>query len=192
MPDPRVEKLARMVSKAKGAMCWLARLATRAAVVGGIAGFLLWWLEGRGRLDEWWQGTAASLLVLALCLAPSAWLVYVRISLLELVELPDKLTGVATRRIGKLGIGQLGIGQLSGIGDLPRDAEPERPKGGIVGGVRSVRGIVDDYGDVIGSWGAVAQLLVPSFWLFSAAAFVAVPILVVLVAVASLVEATIR
>ena len=181
MPDPRVEKLARMVSRAKGATCWLARLATRAAIVGGIAGALLWWIEGSGRIDEWWQGTAASLLILAICLAPAAWLLYVRVALLELVELPEKLTGVATRRIGHLRMGA-----------PPLDAEPERPKGGVVGGARSVWGIVSDYGDVVGSWGAVAGLIVPSFWFFSAAALAAVPILIVLVAVAGLAEATVR
>ncbi|MEA2702764.1 MAG: hypothetical protein QOD63_709, partial [Actinomycetota bacterium] len=162
-----------------------------------IAGALLWWIEGSGRIDEWWQGTAASLLVLAFCLAPAAWLLYVRVALLELVELPDKLAGMAARRIGQLGAGQRGAGQLgagqpAGLGHLPADAEPERPKGGVVGGARSVRGIVSDYGDVVGSWGAVAQLLVPSFWFFSAAALAAVPILVVLVAVAGLAELTIR
>ena len=181
MPDPRVERLSRMVSTARGATCWLARLATRAAVVGGIAGALLWWLEGSGRIDEWWQGTVASLFILALCLAPAAWLLYVRVALLELVELPQKLSGVATRRIGHLR-----------MGDPPLDAEPERPPGGVVGGARSVWGIVSDYGDVVGSWGAVAQLLVPWFWLVSAAALAAVPILVLLAAVAGLAEATIR
>jgi hypothetical protein len=185
-----------MVSRAKGATCWLARLATRAAVVGGIAGALLWWIEGSGRIDEWWQGTVASLLILALCLAPAAWLIYVRVALLELVELPQKLSGVAARRIGQAGIGQAGTGRPItghlGIGHVPSDAEPERPKGGVVGGVRSVWSVVSDYGDVVGGWGAVAQLLVPWFWLVSAAALAAVPILVLLVAVAGLAEATIR
>lgn len=188
MSDPRIEKLTRMVSRAKGATCWLARLATRAAIVGGIAGALLWWIEGSGRIDEWWQGTAVSLLILAICLAPAAWLLYVRVALLELVGLPEKLTGVATRRIGQLGMGQVGAGHPK-IGQLPPDAEPERPTGGVIGGVRSVRSGLSDYGDVVGGWGAVAQLLVPSFWVFSAAALAAVPILVILVAVAGLAEA---
>ncbi len=181
MPDPRVEALARMVSRAKGAVCWLARLATRVAVVGGVAGALLWWIEGRPLIGDWWEGTAASLFLLVLCLAPAAWLLYVRLALLELVELPEKLTGVAARRIGQLGTGHLHV-----------DAEPERPKGGVVGGVRSVRGIVRDYGDVVGSWGAVAQLLLPTFWFISAAALAAVPILVLMAVTAGLVEAIVR
>jgi hypothetical protein len=41
--------------------------------------------------------------------------------------------------------------------------------------VRSVRGVLRDYGDVVGSWGTVAQLLAPSFWLLTLVALGAVP-----------------
>jgi hypothetical protein len=184
MPASRLEALARVVDRAKGVLCWLARFATRAAVVGGIAGFLLWWIEASGRVDEWWRGTVGSLLVLAVLLAPAAWLLYVRLALRELAELPEKLGGVALRRAGQLG-------QFGRVQPM-EDVEPERPKGGLVAGVRSVKGIVGDYRDVVGSWGAVAQLLVPWFWFLSTAALAAVPILVLLVAVSGLLEATVR
>jgi len=50
------------------------------------------------------------------------------------------------------------------------------------------RCILRDYGDLVGSWGAVAQLLVPSFWLLRVAALVAVPVVVIAAAVAGLVD----
>ena len=151
-------------------MCWLARLATRAAVVGALAGALLWWVVAGDRVGDWWQGTAASLVVLALCLAAPLWLLNVRFALLDLVELPEKLRGVASRRGG----------QLRG-----RPA-PERPAGGTLGTVRSIRDIVQDYGDVAGSWGTVAQLVVPAFWVLTLAALAAVPVLVLAALVAGL------
>lgn len=160
-----------MVVRVEGAACWLAGLATRAAAVGGGAGFLLWWFAVGDRLDDWWAGTAVSLLGLGLCLGAAAWLLNVRFALLGLVELPAKLGGVTARRAA----------QLRG-----RPA-PDRPKGGVLGAVRSVRGVLRDYGDVVGSWGVVAQLVVPSFWLLTAAALFAVPLLVVLAAVAALI-----
>lgn len=162
MPDPRVDALAGMVARIEGGACWLARLAMRAAVVGGAAGALLWWLTAGNRVDEWWRGTAGSLLVLVLLLLPGAWLLNVRFALLELVELPVKLSGVTTRRAAQIRDGR----------------RPERPDGGALQTARSVRGIVRDYGDVVGSWGTVAQLLVPWFWLTTIAALVAVPLLV--------------
>ena len=128
----------------------------------------LWWVAAGGRVTEWWEGTAASLLVLALVLAPAAWLVNVRFGLLELVELPDKLAGVATRRDGP--------------------PQPERPEEGTVGAIRSVWAVLSDFGDVIGAWGAVAQLVAPMFWLLTAVAFVAVPVVVVLAVAAGLVR----
>lgn len=172
MPDPRLEALAGMVTRVEGAACWLARLATRAAAVGGGAGMFLWWTVAGDRVDEWWQGTAASVVVLAVCLVPMAWLLNVRFALLDLVELPGKLGGVATRRTGRL------RGVPSG----------DRPDGGVPAAVRSVRGVVRDYGDVAGSWGTIAQLVVPWFWLLTVAAFVAVPVVVVLAALAALVQ----
>jgi hypothetical protein len=53
-----------------------------------------------------------------------------------------------------------------------------------------VGGVLRDYGDVAGSWGTVAQLVAPSFWLLTLAAFVAVPVLAVVAAVAALVNAS--
>jgi len=172
MPDPRLEALAGMVARVEGAACWLARLATRAAVVGGGAGILLWWVTAGERVDDWWQGTAVSLLALVLCLAAAAWLLNVRSALVALVELPDRLTDVTTRRAAQ----------------LRRGPRLERPEGGVLAAVRSVRGILRDYGDVVGSWGTVAQLLVPTFWLLTVAALVAVPLLVVLAVVAALID----
>lgn len=172
MPDPRVEALAGVVARVEGAACWLARLATKAAVIGGVAGVLLWWLIAGSRIDDWWQGTLGSALVLLLCVAAPAWLLNVRSALHDLVELPEKLAGVTTRRVAELRGG----------------ARPERPDGGTLQAMRSVRGVLSDYGDVVGSWGTVAQLLVPSFWVLTAAALVAVPVLVVLAAVAGLVD----
>lgn len=172
MPDPRLEALTGMVARVEGAACWLARLATRGAIVGGGAGILLWWVAAGHRVDDWWQGTLASLLVLALCAAAPAWLVNVRSALHHLVELPEKLSSVTTRRAAHLRGG----------------SPPERPDGGALQAVRSVRGVLSDYGDVVGSWGTVAQLLVPSFWLLTLAALIAVPVLAVVAAVAGLVH----
>jgi len=172
MPDPRVEALARMVARVEGGACWLARLALRTAVVGGIAGALVWWVTMGDRVDEWWQGTASSLLVLGLCLVPAAWLVNVRFALTDLVELPDKLSGVATRRAGR----------------LKGRPQPDRPDGGALGAARSIWEVVRDYGDVVGSWGTVAQLLAPPFWVLTAVSFVVVPVLVVVAAIAAAVS----
>jgi hypothetical protein len=117
----------------------------------------------------------ASLLVLALLAAPAAWLVNVRFALLELVELPQKVAGVTTRRAAQL---------------RPGGPPVERPDGGplgAVGAVRSMWGVLRDYGDVVGAWGAVAQLVVPWFWMLTAAAFLAVPVVVALAVVVGLV-----
>lgn len=149
-------------------MCWLARLATRAAVVGAAAGAALWWFVAGDRVGEWWRGTAGSLLVLVLCLAPSLWLTNVRFALLDLVELPEKLSGVADRR-------------------LRSRPAPQRPETGTLGTIRSVRDILQDYGDVAGSWGTVAQLVVPGFWVLTVVALAAVPVLVLAALVAGLV-----
>ena len=172
MPDPRIEALAGMVARVEGAACWLARLATKAAVIGGAAGVVLWWVTAGSRIGDWWQGTAGSVLVLLLCGAAPVWLVNVRSALRDLVELPEKLTGVTTRRLAELRGG----------------APAERPDGGTLQAMRSVRSVLRDYGDVVGSWGTVAQLLVPSFWVLTATALLTVPVLIVLAAVAGLVD----
>ena len=105
--------------------------------------------------------------------AHTLWLVNDRSGLVELVEMPNRLRGVATRRIGGL-----------------RSAEPvEKPDGGVLEAVRSVRAVVRDYGDVVGSWGTVAQLVAPSFWFLTIVALAAVPVVVVLAAVAALLGA---
>ena len=170
-PDPRVQAVAGLVARVEGAARWLAWLATRAAGVGGAAGAVVWWLVAGERIVDWWQGTAGSVLVLGLCLAPALWLVNVRMSLLGLIELPETLSGVAARRMGQ----------------TPADARPPAPKGGLLGAMRSIWGIMRDYGDVTGSWGAVAQLVAPPFWLLTVVAFLAVPVMVVLALVAALV-----
>ena len=140
-------------------------MATRAAVVGALAGGLLWWVVAGDRVDEWWRGTVGSVLVLVVCLAAPLWLLNVRFALLGLVELPEKLGGVADRR-------------------LRARPAAERPDGGALGTIRTIRDIVQDYGDVAGSWGTVAQLLVPAFWFLTVAALAAVPVLVVAAAIA--------
>jgi len=166
-----LDALTQMVSRVGGVARRLARLVGRAAVAGGVAGLVLWWGTAGDRVDGWWRGTARSLLVLALCVAPAAWLANVRFALMELVELPDKLGGVASRRTAQL------------LGD---DTPIVRPDDGLVPAIRSVREVVRDYGDVVGSWGAVAQLLAPSFWVLTGAALLAVPIVALLAAVVSL------
>lgn len=169
-PDPRVEAVAGLISRVEGAARWLAWVATRAAIVGALAGTVLWWFSAGAQLDDWWQGTAGSVLVLALCLAPALWLVNVRVSLLGLLELPETLGGVAARRMRR----------------VPAGARPPAPAGGAIGAVRSIWGVVRDYGDVAGSWGAVAQVLAPPFWLLTVAALLAVPLVSVLAVVAAL------
>jgi hypothetical protein len=173
MPDPRLQAVAGLVARIDGAARWLAWTATRVSGVGALAGAVLWWFEAGPRVFDWWRGTAGSLLVLALCLLPAAWLLNVRMSLLGLVELPATLGGVASRRARR-----------------PRAADrPAKPDGGVLGTVRSLGSILQDYGDVAGSWGTVVQVLAPSFWLLTAVAFVAVPVLVVAALVAALLNA---
>jgi hypothetical protein len=170
-PGPRVQAVAGLVSRVEGAARWLAWLATRAACVGGVAGIALWWFSAGEGVDQWWQGTAGSVLVLVLCLAPALWLANVRMTLLGLLELPETLSGVATRRMpGRAGPA----------------ARPPAPAGGALGAVRSIWGIVRDYGDVAASWGAVAQILAPPFWLLTVVALLGVPLVTALALVAAL------
>jgi hypothetical protein len=168
-PDPRVQAVAGLVARVEGAARWLAWLATRAAGVGAVAGVALWWLAAGERVGDWWQGTAGSVVVLVLCVAPALWLVNVRMSLLALLDLPQTLAGVAARRVRR----------------TRTDAKPPAPAGGSLGAVRSMWGIVRDYGDVAGSWGAVAQVLAPPFWLLTVVAFLAVPVVALLALVAA-------
>lgn len=173
MPDPRLQAVAGLVSRIDGAARWLAWAATRAAGLGAVAGAALWWSVAGEGVSDWWQGTAGSLLVLVLCLAPALWLLNVRQSLLGLVELPATLSGVAKRRVLRP--------QPSG--------PPVKPDGGVLGTIRALRSVLGDSGDVAGAWGTVAQVLVPSFWLLTAVAFAAVPLLAVLAVVAALLRA---
>lgn len=167
--DPRLEALGRMVGRIEGAARRLARGATTAAGVGGAAGLVLWWSAAGEKVADVWQGTAVSLVVLALCLAPAAWLLNVRFAIHGLLELPGTLGDVAARRTAPL-----------------RRQPADEPPRGLWGSVRAVRGVVRDYGDVTGSWGTVAQLLAPTFWLLTVVALVAVPVLVVVAVVAAL------
>ena len=172
-PDPRIQALAGLIGRIEGGARWLAWFATRAAAAGGVAGVALWWFAAGGRVTDWWQGTAGSVLVLALCLAPAVWLVNVRMSLLGLLELPETLGGVAARRMGR----------------AQAEARPPAPAGGVFGAVRSTWGVLRDYSDVAGSWGAVAQVLAPPFWVLTVVALLAVPLVVVLALVAALLAA---
>ena len=157
MVDPRLDVVARLVGRVEGKACRLATLATRVAAGGASAGLVLWWVIAGDQVTDWWRGTAGALLVLALLLAPVAWLVNVRFALLELVELPEKLAGVATRRTARL-----------------RDRLPVEPSDeGPFAAMRSLWGVLRDYGDVVGAWGTVAQLVAPPFWVLTAVAFVA-------------------
>ena len=64
---------------------------------------------------------------------------------------------------------------------------PPDGRGSSVKAVAPSARIVRDYGDVVGSWGTVAQLLVPWFWMATIVALAAVPVLVVAAVVAGLV-----
>jgi hypothetical protein len=172
-PDQRVQAVTALVARVEGAARWLAWVATRGAWAGGAAGAVLWWFTAGDRVGDWWRGTAGSLLVLALCLAPALWLVNVRESLLGLLELPATLSGVATRRLRRPRAG----------------AKPPAPDDGVFGTLRSTWGVLQDYGDVAGSWGTVAQLLAPPFWLLTAVALLAVPLVSVLALLAVLLAA---
>lgn len=172
MTEPqRLDTLAAALTRIRGRVCWLARAVTRVAVVGGIAGAVLWWRLLGDDLDEWWSGTAKAVIVLAVLLAPALWLLNVRFALTSLVELPDRLGGIARRR-----------------GTQLRALPAERPANGTVEVVRNVRDVVQDYGEVTGSWALVGQLLAPTFWLFTAAAVGLVPVLVIAALIASVVS----
>ena len=174
MVDARLEVLAGVVARVEGKARWLARLATRAAVPGGAAALVLWSATAGGRLTEWWQGTVASLLVLALFAAPGV------------AGVRAVRAAGASRVAGEAG----GRGVEAGRPTAGRPAANRRP--GRAARWRTARrgavgvGVLRDYGDVVGAWGAVAQLAVPWFWLLTAAALLAVPVVVVLAAVAGL------
>ena len=170
--DPRVAAVRNLVARVEGAARGVIALATTAAAVAGIAGVVLWWSTAGHRLDDDARGALVCLLVLGLCLAPAGWLLNVRFALLSLLELPEKLAGVTARRGAQL------------LGAPPVRAAPT----GRLKALRSVREVVRDYGDVVGSWSTVAQLLAPTFWALTVLAVLAVPVLVVVAAVAGLVK----
>jgi hypothetical protein len=143
------------------AACWLAKTATRAAVVGAVGGGVLWW-----QLRP--QSTVAAVVGAVAVLVPSAWLLNVRTALVSFVEMPEKLGEIARRRGGQL-----------------RGRPAERQKGGVLEAMRTVRAVVQDYGEVTGSWGLVVQLAAPTFWVFTGLAFLAVPVLVIVALVAT-------
>ncbi|MDQ6840178.1 MAG: hypothetical protein M3137_18065 [Actinomycetota bacterium] len=177
-PDTRLAKLGAVVVRVDGVTRSLARLATAAAAVGAAGGAVLWWSTAGRRV------TAASLVVLALCLVPTGWLLYVRLCLLALVKLPAKLGGVATRR----GAGLMGTAPPEPSTERKADTDFQVSPGRLAR-ARTLRGLARDYGDVVGSWATVAQLVTPTFWALTALALLAVPILVAAAAVAGLVAA---
>ncbi|MDQ6797924.1 MAG: hypothetical protein M3256_11420 [Actinomycetota bacterium] len=171
-----------LVARVDGTARWLARLATAAALVGGVAGLVLWWsASGRG-VHHLGQEAVLSLLVLALCLVPAGWLLNVRFALLALLELPQKLGEVTMRHASQL------LGPAGSVPERNAGSVPERGAGPL-GALGSLRGMVRDYGDVVGSWATVSQLVTPGFWALTALALVAVPILVIVAAIAGLVAA---
>jgi len=183
-PDPRLAKLGAVVTRVDAATRRLARLATAAAVVGAASGTVLWWYTAGRQIADLGHRTAASLVVLAVCLVPAGWLLYVRLCLLSLVKLPAKLGGVATRRGAEL-MGTARPETATGGGaNTDLVASPGR-----LAKARTLRGLARDYGDVVGSWATVAQLVTPTFWALTALALLAVPILVAVAAMAGLVAA---
>ncbi len=183
-PDPRLAKLSAAVLRVEGATRRLARLVTAAAVVGGASGLALWWTTDGRRIHDLGQSLAASLVVLVLCLGPAAWLLHVRFSLLALLALPGKLGGVTMRRGPQL----MGRARREIPAEHEADRDPRLPRGRLAA-ARALRGLARDYGDVVGSWATVAQLVAPTFWALTALALLAVPILVAVAAVAGLLAA---
>jgi len=183
-PDPRLAKLGAVVVRVDGAIRRLARLATAAAVIGAASGTVLWWYAAGRQMSDLGHTTAASLVVLAVCLVPAGWLLYVRLCLLSLVKLPATLGGVATRRGAEL----MGTAPLETSTGRRADTD-HRASPGRLATARTLRGLARDYGDVVGAWATVAQLVTPTFWALTALALLAVPIQVAVAAVAGLLAA---
>jgi len=136
-------------------------VATAVALLGGAGGLVLWVVLAGARLFDWFEGTLSSVFTLVLLLLPAGWLVFVRFTLGELVELPAKLGGVARRRGGQL-------------------RRVPRPPGGPGGAARSVYRAARDYAEVAGGWGVVTQLATPWFWALTGAALAVALILAAL------------
>jgi len=160
----------------------LARLITIAAGVGASAGLLLWWSTVGRRIGQRGPEVAAVVVVAALCLAPAAWLMNVRFALLGLLEIPDKLSGVAARRGARFLDSPL-VGPPRTAAGVTGPVLNERT--GRLATLRSLRSAFRDYGDVAGSWARLGQLLTPTFWLLTAFALLAVPVLVAASAIAA-------
>lgn len=168
-PRERGERLAAAVNAIRVPVRWLARTATLLAMVAAVAAVVIWWIAAGQRTAAWWEGTVRSLLVLAVLLLPALWLVNLRMALLGVLELPSKLGDITRHRAPQL-----------------RRVRVERPQGGMRGALRSVRGLVGDYGEVTGSWGLVMQLVTPWFWFLTVAAVVAAPLLALAAVVSGL------
>ena len=152
MSEP-VEIVGRPSDRLRAVLSFAARMATRASITSGIAATLIWWNIGSRRVGDWPGGTLRSLLVLALLLAPAAWLLNVRVALTSVRDLPGTLQDVARRR-----------------GPQLRDALSDPYASPSFPSVRSGGRAIRDYGDVAGSWATVAQIVTPQFWLFTVAA----------------------
>jgi len=202
--DSRLAALNRVMSRVEAAARGLARLATIAAVAGGTAGLVLWWSTVGHGIGRHGHSAAVAVVVLGLCLVPAGWLLNVRMAMLALLGLPATVSGVVARRGARLVGGRWiapGPERPSERGHGPerpseRGHGPERGPGtappivevrtGRLASVRTIRGAVRDYGDVTGSWARLGQLLTPTFWVLTGLAFLAVPILMAVAAVAGL------
>jgi len=196
--DSRLAALNSVMARVEAATRGLARLATVAAVAGGTAGLVLWWSTVGHGIGRHGHSAIAAVVVLGLCLVPAGWLLNVRMAMLALLGLPATMSGVVARRGAQLVGGRRGPEP-----ERPpeRGPEPERPaergpgitapivevRTGRLASVRTVRDAVRDYGDVTGSWARLGQLLTPTFWVLTGLAFLAVPVLVAVAAVAGLV-----
>lgn len=170
MTDPRQDRLADLILRVRGGVSWLARFATGMAVVGGLAGALLWAVITGG------SGGLGAIVLIVVLLAPAAWLLNVRFAFRALLGLPAKLGTVGERL------------RSDRSGDAGRD---ERPTGSMVVVARSVHGAVREYDDLLGSWAAVAQMVSPWFWFLTVLACLAVPVLVVVSLIAALIAAVV-
>ncbi|CAA9214214.1 MAG: hypothetical protein AVDCRST_MAG50-356 [uncultured Acidimicrobiales bacterium] len=165
--SPGPDGVARLLGRARMPARFLMVVATVAALAGGVGGLLLWAVLSAPRLFDWFEGTLTSVISLVLLLLPAGWLVFVRFTLAELVELPTKLGEVARRRGGQL-------------------RRVPRPPEGPGGAARSVYRAARDYAEVTGGWGLVAQLATPWFWALTVAALIVALILAALAPIIAL------
>jgi hypothetical protein len=160
MSDDQPRRLAAAIERIAGPASWFVRVVTRAAGLALVPAVIVWWVGAADGLGDWWRGTLASILALVLLALPALWLVNVRLAVTSLLALPDALEDVATRRVGEV-----------------RSRGIERPRGGLLGTMRTIRSVAQDYGTIVGGWGLVVQLVTPWFWLLTAVALAAVPVL---------------